>query len=401
MLSELLLSARDISKIYTSTANPIARLRQALFRVPPRDGEVYEVLRNVDLDVFRGETVGIMGLNGAGKTTLLGILGNAIEPSSGEIVRNARIATLLELSAGFNRNFTGRENSYLFCGIHGIPKKTAEERMSAIADFAGLGKYFDLPLRTYSSGMQARLAFACAVHVDAELIIVDETLAVGDASFRVKCYDKIKSMQGSGKTFLLVSHNPNLIANFCTRGIVLEKGRKLFDGSTFTAVEAYKTIRVNAEMSSHIGVSRVANQAILPRLNEKLSLSNFCFKEQIDPDQGRIGIVESQLNAREDVHYPAMSFGIRNDQGIVICSYDTSTNCDRFPSLLEGHSMTVQMEFVNLLLPGTYFISASTYESIGDVKVQTSLHSNVLRFDVAKTAKTAGLVDLNLRISVK
>jgi ABC-type polysaccharide/polyol phosphate transport system ATPase subunit len=401
MSSDLLLSSRGVTKTYTSTMHPIARLRQALFGSPPRSGEVYEVLTSVDLDIFRSETVGIMGRNGAGKTTLLGILGNIIEPTSGHVARRCRMATLLDLSAGFNPNFTGRENAYLFCSIQGITRSEADRRMPEIASFADLGKYFDLPLRTYSSGMQSRLGFACAIHVDGELIILDEILAVGDASFRLKCYDRIKQMQKKGVTFLLTSHNQNLVANFCTRALVLEKGIKVFDGSTFGAVEEYKKIRVASEqVQSGVARSKVLGNGADSLLSDKLTLTDFSFKEECDPDEGNIGIIEARLCAGEEIRHPAVSFGIRNQQGIVIGSYDTSRKLNFLPSLRVGESIIIRMNFNNILLPGTYFVSAATHELLGDVKVQTSLHSNVLRFEILNSAEMTGLVNLNMNVTL-
>ena len=398
MSSDLLLTSRGLTKIYTSTMHPISRLKQALFGSRARSGEVYEVLSFVDLDIFRNETVGIMGRNGAGKTTLLGILGNIIEPTSGHVSRHCRMATLLDLSAGFNPNFTGRENAYLFCSIQGISRSEADQRMPEIASFADLGKYFDLPLRTYSSGMQSRLGFACAIHVDADLIILDEILAVGDAPFRLKCYDRIKQMQRKGMTFLLTSHNQNLIANFCTRALVLEKGVKVFDGSTFGAVEEYKKIRVASEqVQGGVIRSKILGNGADSLLSHKLILRDFSYKEECDPDEGKIGIIEARLCARVEVRHPAISFGIRNHQGIAIGAYDTSNKLNHLPSLSANESVLVRMQFNNILLPGNYFVTASTYELIGDVKVQTSLHSNVLRFEVVNTAEMTGLVNLNMK----
>jgi ABC-type polysaccharide/polyol phosphate transport system ATPase subunit len=397
MSSEFLLSATGLTKVYSSATNPLARLKQALFGSSPPNTETFQVLTEVDIEIFRNETVGIMGRNGAGKTTLLGILGNVIEPTRGTVIRNCRMATLLELSAGFNPNFTGSENAYLFCSIQGISRGEAEQRMDSIAAFADLGKYFDLPLRTYSSGMQSRLGFACAIHVDADLVILDETLAVGDASFRVKCYDHMKKMQGNGMTFLLTSHNQNLVANFCTRAIVLEEGVKVFDGSTFGAVEEYKRIRVAAESRNGTAGARVYGNG---GLSEKLALTDFCYKEEFDPDGGKIGIIEARLVARQVIQHPAISFGIRNEQGIVIGSYDTSGHADSLPSLQGGESVFVRMKFDNILLPGAYFVSAATHEMIGDVKLQTSLHSNVLRFETLSTAEMTGLVNLNMNVSL-
>ena len=399
MSSELLLSARGVSKTYTSTMHPLSRLKQALFGTTAPNAETFHVLTDVDLDLFRSETVGIMGRNGAGKTTLLGILGNVIEPTSGSVIRNCRMASLLELSAGFNPNFSGRENAYVFCSLQGIRRSEADRRMDSIASFADVGKYFDLPLRTYSSGMQSRLGFACAIHVDADLIIVDETLAVGDAGFRIKCYDRIKKMQEEGMTFLLTSHDQNLVANFCTRGIVLELGVKVFDGSTFGAVEEYKKVRVAAEVKQTVRTKTYPHKAH-SQLSEKLVLKGFSYKEQSDPDEGERGIIEATLIARQAVQFPCISFGIRNAQGIVLGAYDTSNSVNGLRSLNKGESVVVRMKFDNILLPGVYFVSASTYEWIGDVKIQTSFHSNELRFEVVAAADMTGLINLNMSVTV-
>jgi ABC-type multidrug transport system ATPase subunit len=198
--------------------------------------------------------------------------------------------------------------------------------------------------------MQSRLAFACAIHVDAELIIIDEILAVGDAIFRLKCYEKIKQMQRSGKTFLLTSHNQNLVANFCTRAIVLENGVKVFDGSTLGAVEEYKKIRVASELRQGGFVrSKLLGNGADFVLSEKLLLRDFSYRETVEPGAGKIGVIEARLVVREAVKHPAISFGIRNQQGIVIGSYDTSRKLNSIPSLAGGESIIVRMNFHNIL----------------------------------------------------
>jgi hypothetical protein len=247
--------------------------------------------------------------------------------------------------------------------------------------------------------MQSRLGFACAIHVDADLIIVDETLAVGDAGFRIKCYDHIKKMQQEGMTFLLTSHDQNLVANFCTRGIVLELGVKVFDGSTFGAVEEYKKIRVAAEVKQAVRTKSYPHKAH-SHLSEKLFLKDFSYKEDSDREGGKRGIIEATLIARESVQSPCISFGIRSVQGIVLGSYDTSNSVHPLPSLNKGKSVVVRMEFDNLLLRGAYFVSASTYELIGDVKIQTSFHSNELRFETVTASEMTGLIDLNMSVTV-
>jgi ABC-type polysaccharide/polyol phosphate transport system ATPase subunit len=401
MSSELLLQARGLTKRYTSIRHPFAQLTQALFGVSAPTHEIYQVLTQVDLTIHRGETLGIIGRNGAGKTTLLGILGKVIESTSGTIVRNCRMATLLELTTGFNPQFSGRENAFLFCCVHGLSRREASARMTDIERFADLGRYFDLPMRTYSSGMQARLGFACAIHVSADLIIIDETLAVGDAAFRLKCYDTIQRFQARGQTFLIVSHNQNVIANFCSRAIVLEKGRKIYDGAPFGAVEVYKKVRVEAGLAQDTAVQAgpdVGDES--SSLPESLFLDNFMFTEEEDPMRGRLGIIEARLVAKATIQNPAISFGIRSQDGIVVCSYNSSSVVNSVPSLGQGESLPVRMTFRNRMLSGSYFVSAATYELLGDVAVQKSLHQNVLRFDVVSRAEMAGLVNLEMKVSV-
>lgn len=402
MSSELLLRARGVTKQYTSVLHPFVRLRQVLFGLSPKAGEAHEVLKQVDLDIYRGETLGLIGRNGAGKTTLLGILGKVIEPTSGTIVRHCRMATLLELTAGFNPQFSGRENAYLFCTIHGLSRSEANERMEVIERFADLGSYFDLPIRTYSSGMQARLGFACAVHVEADVIIIDETLAVGDAAFRMKCYDMIHRMQGKGQTFLVVSHNQNVIANYCTRAIVLDRGEKIYDGTPFGALETYKRIRVESTLQHQLteqSADRGAGQGE-GVLTESLSLSQFVFKEELDHNGVKVGVIEARLVARQSVRRPAISLGIRSHEGVVLCSYHSADGVNPLPPIAEGESKIVRMTFANRLCLGTYFVSAATYELMGDVAVQRSLHQNVVRFSVTGRSDATGLVDLDMRIEL-
>jgi ABC-type polysaccharide/polyol phosphate transport system ATPase subunit len=400
MSSELLLRARGISKVYTGSQHPLATLRQALFGTVPGAVDRYPVLHGIDLDVHRGETVGIMGRNGAGKTTLLGILGNVIQPTEGEVQRFGKVATLLGLTAGFNPNFSGRENAYLFCSIQGLDRRAADARMEQIEAFADLGRYFDVPLRTYSSGMQARLAFACAIHVDSDLIIIDETLAVGDANFRMKCYDRIRHMKASGQTFLLVSHNQNMVANFCTRGVILEGGAKVFDGPTFEAVEAYKKIRTEA-MGDDDMVGKVAKGAGGDRkLPQDLVLDRFSFSERV-VDGEPAGVIRARLRARKDVEHASINFGITNQHGITVCALDGARAGLVLAQLAAGEQREVEMSFARRLLPGRYFVSAIVHELVGDVTRPLSLYQNVLHFDVPGGEAMTGVADLAMRIRVE
>lgn len=397
MSSELLLKASGLSKVYTGSKRPLATLRHALFGSASDVADKYPVLSGIDIEVRRGETVGVMGRNGAGKTTLLGILGNVIQPTTGTIERHGRTATLLGLTAGFNPNFSGRENAYLFCSIQGLSRRQTDERIGDIEKFAALGRYFELPLQSYSSGMQSRLAFACAVHVSADLIIIDETLAVGDANFRMKCYDRIRQMKKDGQTFLLVSHNANLVANFCTRGIVLEGGRKLFDGATFEAVEAYKQLRTEVLMEGSEDRALSAKAVALPLPEQDARLENIRLAEDGSGSGARV-VVAAEMVAQRDLENVALNFGIRNHQGIAICSWDGSRGGMALPRVEGGKTYPVEFIFHKHLLPGRFFFTASIHEVIGDVNRPVAIYQNCLSFDVAGEPDSAmtGMVDLRM-----
>jgi ABC-type polysaccharide/polyol phosphate transport system ATPase subunit len=397
MLSNVLLESRGVSKTYTGISNPWAALLHALFpRIAPKSDE-HTVLEDIDLIISRGETVGIIGRNGAGKTTLLGILGGVIQATGGIVKRHGKIATLLGLTAGFNHDFSGRENAYLFCSIHGLSKTEAGKLLPRIEGFADLGEYFDLPLRTYSSGMQSRLAFSCAVHVSADVIIIDETLAVGDANFKLKCYDKIKEMQAMGQTFLLVSHSQNLVANYCTRVIVLESGKEVFDGDTVEGLEIYKKIRLAAQ-SLNFKKSRIHKSKQEENLERKLLLSNFNYDEKITDGGRKVGVVSAVLSTKDTIASPAINWGIRTSQGIIVSQFD-GIERGNMPLLQNGQSRNIEFIFDLIMQPGRYYLSATTYELNADIAIPQETYQNVLSFDVAGE-HGGGIVNLNMQLKV-
>jgi lipopolysaccharide transport system ATP-binding protein len=221
---------KSVSKYYKLYESPRDRLKEAL---DPRDKSYHKkffAVKNVDLCIPKGEIIGILGVNGSGKSTLLKLIAHVLTPSSGDIQVNGRISALLELGAGFNPNFTGLENVHFYGSIMGLSRGEVEEKLDGILSFADIGEFVNQPLKTYSSGMKARLGFAIATEVDSEILIIDEVLAVGDAAFKRKCFARIEYLLGEGKTVLIVSHNKNSIASLCTRGIVLHKGSLVVDG---------------------------------------------------------------------------------------------------------------------------------------------------------------------------
>ena len=238
MSSEIAIRVRGIGKSYPVFDKPHERLVQLV--LPGAHGrDQFRALSDVSFDVRRGEAVGIIGRNGSGKSTLLQIVCGTLQASAGTVEVNGRVAALLELGAGFNTEFTGRENVFLNGSILGLTRQQVEDRLQDILDFAEIGEHIDQPVKTYSSGMFVRLAFAVAAHCDPEVLIVDEALAVGDVYFQRKCYRRIEQLRERGCTLLLVTHSTGLLVQLCDRGILLEDGRMLFDGDCGAAVREY------------------------------------------------------------------------------------------------------------------------------------------------------------------
>ena len=199
-----------------------------------------KAINDITFNIEKGEAVALFGRNGAGKSTLLKMITQVIYPTSGDVVVKGRVSALLELQAGFDPEFTGRENIYFRGQLMGIPNEEIAKLEESIVDFADIGDYIDQPVRTYSSGMRARLGFAINANVNPEILIVDEALSVGDKAFRIKCNDKINEIVAKGVTFIFVTHSTQVAKNFCKRGIVMKAGQFIFDGDINEAAEFYE-----------------------------------------------------------------------------------------------------------------------------------------------------------------
>ena len=226
-MSEAIITFKNVSKTYILYKNDQARFKALFFK--PRNPKTNKALNDVSFDIYRGESVGIVGDNGAGKSTLLKMITGVAFPDTGEIIVNGKVAALLELTAGFSMEMTGRENIYL----------------EKIIDFAELGDYIDQPVRTYSSGMKMRLGFAINVNIEPDVLVVDEALSVGDASFKRKCKDKIKDIISAGTTVLYVSHNAESVREICPRSIYLRKGTVIHDGPTDETLKVYQDYKAS------------------------------------------------------------------------------------------------------------------------------------------------------------
>lgn len=196
----------------------------------------FDALHGVDVTIREGESVALLGYNGSGKSTLLKLISGVLRPDAGEVLTRGRLAGLIEVGAGFHPDLSGRENIYLNAAILGMSKKEIDARFDDIVEFSEIAKFIDTEVKHYSSGMFVRLAFAVAIHTTVDILLVDEVLAVGDEPFQKKCLDKIRELQSQGKTIVVVSHSLDTVANLCSRGVLLEKGRVVFDGDSHEAV---------------------------------------------------------------------------------------------------------------------------------------------------------------------
>jgi len=241
---KLAICAKQITKVYKLYDKPSDRLKEALGLSRGKLHKEHYALKGVDLSIYKGETVGIIGTNGSGKSTILKIITGVLNATSGDLTVNGRISALLELGAGFNMEYNGIENIYLNGTMMGFSEKEIDAKLQNILDFADIGDFVYQPCKTYSSGMFVRLAFAVAINIEPEILIVDEALSVGDVFFQAKCYHKFEEFKQMGKTILFVSHDLSSIAKYCDRVILLNKGTKLGEGSPKEMIDAYKQVLV-------------------------------------------------------------------------------------------------------------------------------------------------------------
>jgi ABC-type polysaccharide/polyol phosphate transport system ATPase subunit len=242
---DIAISVRNLTKSYRLFGHPGDRIKQFFSLGLKQYHREFTALEDVSFDIKKGETVGIIGRNGSGKSTLLQLICGILKPTAGSITVNGRISALLELGAGFNPEFTGRENVYFQGALMGFTAVKMDARFDEIAAFADIGEFIDQPVRTYSSGMFVRLAFAVAVHVDPEILVIDEALAVGDREFQIKCLERIDGVARDGGTVILVSHALEQVAHHCGRAAFLDKGTLICSGDTASVLAAYAQNHVN------------------------------------------------------------------------------------------------------------------------------------------------------------
>ncbi len=233
------IKVKNVTKAFKLFYDKPTTLKERLVFWNKKKSDEHVVLKGIDLEIKKGETVALIGTNGSGKSTLLKLMTKIIYPTQGKIITNGKLTSLLELGAGFHQDFTGRENIYFNAAIFGLTKKEIDARLDDIIEFSELGEFIDSPVRTYSSGMYMRLAFSVAINVEADILLIDEILAVGDQHFQDKCFAKLKELKDSDKTIIIVSHSLGAVKMLCNRAIWLFNGEVQLDGKTEDVIDEY------------------------------------------------------------------------------------------------------------------------------------------------------------------
>ncbi|MDD6010084.1 MAG: ABC transporter ATP-binding protein [Lachnospiraceae bacterium] len=417
-MSEYAIEAEKLSKVYRLYDRPRDRFLEAINPGKRRSKDHY-ALTDVDLKIKKGETVGIIGTNGSGKSTILKIITGVLSPTSGNITVNGRISALLELGAGFNMEYNGIENIYLNGTMMGFSRKEIDERLDSILQFADIGEYVYQPCKTYSSGMFVRLAFAVAINIDPEILIVDEALSVGDVFFQSKCYHKFEEFKEQGKTILFVSHDLSSIAKYCDRVILLNKGIKLDEGGPKEMIDAYKQVLVGqykvtddseVSMDDLSRMSSEAAEAVNPDALE-YGTGDAKIRDYYITDKngtrttaiikGEEFTIHFSVDFTADIKAPIFAFTVKNIRGTEITGTNTMYEKAFLEPVKSGDTKTVTFRQRMDLQGGEYLLSfgVTGYEQ-DKFQVYHRLY-DVLNVTVVSDKNTVGYYDMNSQIEVK
>lgn len=411
-MNDIVIKATNLSKIYRLYDRPSDRFREAIQPKKRRSKDHY-ALTDIDLTIHKGETVGIIGTNGSGKSTILKIITGVLSPTSGEISVDGRISALLELGAGFNMEYNGIENIYLNGTMMGFSKKEIDERLDSILAFADIGDYVYQPCKTYSSGMFVRLAFAVAINIDPEILIVDEALSVGDVFFQAKCYHKFEEFKQQGKTILFVSHDLSSIAKYCDRVVLLNKGVKLAEGGPKEMIDAYKQVlvgqyQVPEEMEDL--TSKDSAMGVNPDLLEygtgAANIHDYYITDKNGVKttaiiKGEPFTIHYKVDFSEDIKAPIFAFTVKNIRGTEITGTNTMYEKAFLEPVKAGDSKEVTFTQNMDLQGGEYLLSfgVTGYEA-DQFQVYHRLY-DVLNVTVVSDKNTVGYYDMNSVIEVK
>lgn len=426
--NDLAISVAGVSKIYHLYEKPQDRLKQILWKGATNPSDEFWALRDINFDVKKGETVGIVGRNGSGKSTLLQIICGTLTPSHGHVERQGRLSALLELGSGFNPEFTGRENVYLSASILGLSKEEIDNRFDKIAGFADIGQFIDSPVKHYSSGMFARLAFSVSVHVEPEILIVDEILAVGDAAFQRRCLSKFYEIRDRGCTILFVSHDQYQVKSVCERALYLKEGRQVMFGPAPRVIDQYMiemeaqvaqsttaafaaTLAAAAAAESHDTSESGESDTGKPKsVSPKATLSNSESADQLfkitdvrltDTEGTALETVTTGQSVSVCFDFVALVdtppeeisfvFNLYRHDELYLCG--ATTLMDKIPAYRSSSAGTVSIDFADLpLLSGQYKWRVAINDNVGFITYAEA--KNACSFRVEDNFKAVGMLSL-------
>ena len=427
MCSDIAITINNVSKTYWMYQRPLDRLKQVLFPQKKYHTEVYAV-KDVSLVIKKGETVGLVGRNGSGKSTLLQMVCNTLQPSSGTITTNGRISALLELGAGFDPELSGKENVFLNASILGLSIQEIKAKYSEILEFSGIGEAIHQPIKTYSSGMSVRLAFAIAVAIDPDILVVDEALAVGDEAFQRKCYARIRDIQQRGGTILLVSHAAGTVMELCNRVVLMEKGEMKASGLPRIILNLYHTLIYAPKEKEGEVLSSFVSQVVsmesrtemefdpdmLPQSRvEYESHGAFILDPRIENKAGeKVNLLKRGETYRYcfevnfDVTALQVRFGmmIKTLSGLELGGSSTAPPFEPGIAHVEkGKKLKVEFSFKADLFPGVYFLNCGCSGVVGDKITYLHRITDALMFRVIPEGSMAGTgtIDFKIKPEVK
>ncbi len=418
----------DLSKVFPVFKRPTDRLLQMLSFGRKRYYDTFVALNRVSMTIKHGETVGIVGRNGSGKSTLLQIIAGLLQPTGGEVSVSGRAAALLELGAGFNPEFTGRENIYLNASILGLNQAEIDARYDDIVAFSGLGEFIDRPVVTYSSGMYVRLAFSIAASVDPDILIVDEALAVGDEGFQRKCLARIEALKERGTTILFVSHAMGMITQLCDRAVLMDRGEVLVIGEPkLVASNYYRLTHAPADDRERVRTEILTAAAdddgepeLRSGLDEKLQSQSRVEYESLgarilDPrietvngqqvnqlSRGRMYRVRYGVTVEQDCRQVRFATLFKTKTGVELAGRATHRLHDTMLDLKAGERLELTFDFPCSFLPGTYFINVGINGLVDGERKSLHRILDAVMFQVLPDADTSmvGIIDLGIIPSV-
>ena len=437
--SDIAIKIEHLNKSYKMFARKKDRLLEAVFPMYQKHGD-FNAIKDLSLEIKKGEILGILGKNGAGKSTLLKMITGVVTPTSGTIKTYGKISSLLELGAAFNQELTGYENIYQHGQVMGLTAQEIEDKKQEIIDFADIGEHLYQPVKTYSSGMFARLAFACAINVNPDILIVDEVLSVGDMAFQLKCFKKFEQFKEAGKTILFVTHNVADVIRNCNRAIIISSGTKTFDGDVKTGVDKYKKLIVGideeAEITETIELQEkeeaevekqeerqeekqnnhkneiwkehfMKNPELLSYGNGKAEIIDYGIFDEKGEYQATINNqdeykVKIKVKFKEEIDEPIFAMSVKDFKGLELAGCNTRAYKKITGTYKKGDIAVVEFKQIFPLAPEKYTLSfgCTKVTNSGDLEVYDRKY-DALFVEIIGYRECLGIIDLKSEIGVE